>query len=152
MEQSTATPVHFLGHEHWSPRFDSEFFTVKMETVESLAAPPTFDPSIGGNSNHPAYYYKIDVFCAHSSRSVYRRYSQFHKLYQQLCSSRPRDDTTADPLVMPPRTCFCQPQDKHFAENRLEQLREFLRDALQRPGYATHPAMVLFLELNEISI
>jgi hypothetical protein len=146
-EQPALAPVMYLAHEQWSPRYESTFFTVKMEAVELLSSAPSVDPSIRGKSNHPAYYYRVEVFCGHTSRAVFRRYSQFQWLYKQL----PADNNRESVLVMPPGTCFCQPQDESFAQNRLEQLREFLRDALERPGYASHPSVVAFLELNAIA-
>jgi hypothetical protein len=144
-------PAMYLAHEDWSPRYEkSTFYTVKVEAVELLdddsAPPPPVNSIISGKSNLPAYYYRVDVYCGHSKRSVFRRYSQFHWLYKQL----PR---AATPTVsMPPGTCFCQPQEEAFAANRLEQLREFLRDVLQTPGYASHPSVVAFLELNELAM
>jgi hypothetical protein len=152
-------PVMFLAPEHWSPRYDTAFFTVKMDGFELLLEPPTNPDSaidvtrqqiMEGKTNHPAYYYKVEVFCAHSSRVFWRRYSQFYWLYQQLSTTRPIGEQQ-QPLEMPPGTCFFQRQDEPFAQNRLEQLRDFLRDVLQRPGYATDPRVVVFLELTELS-
>ena len=104
------------------------------------------DPIIQGKSNLPAYYFKIQVLCGHTSRTVYRRYSQFRWLQQNL----PQDKNRASPII-PPGTCFCQPQDDSFAQNRTEQLREFLRDTLESPLCASHPCVVAFLELDAIA-
>jgi hypothetical protein len=143
-DNPATVPAMYLAHEDWSPRYETTFYTVKVQAVELLdSAPATLNSVISGKSNHPAYYYRIDVYCGHSTRSVFRRYSQFHCLYKQL----PR----AAKVSMPPGTCFCQPQEQAFAANRLEQLREFLRDVLQTPGYASHPSVAAFLELNEIA-
>ena len=51
-------------------------------------------------------------------------------------------------MVFPPKTCPWQTQDEDFAQNRLEELREFLTDALKRPGVASHPAVKQFLLLS----
>jgi hypothetical protein len=144
-DKPATRPVMYLVDEDWSPRFEGQFFTVKMEAAELLSSAPasTANPKIGAKSTFPAYYYKIDVFCGYTTRSVFRRYSQFYWLYNQL----PRDNSEAAP-VMPPGTCFFQPQDDLFAQNRLDQLREFLRDLLLQPGNASHRAVAVFLELD----
>ena len=144
------TPVMYLAHEHWSPRYENSFFTVRLDSVSLLTESPSSDVEIPAKSNHPAYYYRIDIYCAHSTRAVFRRYSQFRWLYQRLRACPPAG-IGSEELVLPPGTCFCQPQTESFAQNRLEQLREFIRDLLQRPGYSTQPDVVRFLELNSIS-
>ena len=144
-QERAVAPVMYLAHEQWSRRYEKTFYTVKLEAFELLSSAPPIGPSVGGKSNLPAYYYRIDVFCGHATRAVFRRYSNFLWLYKQL--SR---DIRRESLVMPPGTCYCLPQDEIFARNRLEQLREFLRDVLEMPGCASHPSMIDFLELNAI--
>ena len=118
-----------------------------------------------GKSTFPAYYYKIVVLCGHSSRIVLRRYSQFKWLYDQLprnivngttaSSASSNNNTnsnndgfdddddddevaTSPPLSFPPPTwTCCQPQNDNFAQNRLEELRQFLRDTLIRTSSFT---------------
>ena len=151
-EAIASTPVMYLAPDYWSPRYDSTFFTVKMENVELLKTSPVIDSVIGGKSNHPAYYYKMDVHCAHSTRTIHRRYSQFKWLFRQIqASPPPTTEAGEQSLVLPPPTCFCAPQNEAFAHNRMEQLREFMKDLLQRPGYSTHWAVVRFLELDAIA-
>jgi PX domain len=137
----------YLAQEDWSPRFEHTFFTVCMEGYEFLKSPPAAtdtNPLIGGKTSMPAYYYKVKVFCGHESHTVLRRYSHFEWLYKQL----PRDVTMSDePLLFPPGS-WCQPQNDQFAQHRLEQLRDFLRDALPRPGVAKLEAVANFLELD----
>jgi hypothetical protein len=145
------TPVMYLSHEDWSARYESSFFTIKMDSVEQRGEAPPMDPMITGKTNHPAYYFQIDVFCEYTTRPVFRRYSHFKWLFHQLCGSPPSQERGEEPLIMPPGSCFFMPQDEKFAENRMEQLREFMRDLLQRPGYATHPAVIVFLELDTIA-
>lgn len=102
-DKPATRPVMYLVDEDWSPRFEGQFFTVKMEAAELLSSAPasTANPKIGAKSTFPAYYYKIDVFCGYTTRSVFRRYSQFYWLYNQL----PRDNSEAAP-VMPPEPAF----------------------------------------------
>lgn len=149
----------YLAHEDWSPRYESTFFTVKIDGYEHYTSelPPSLPTSnvIGGKTGLPAYYYKITVLCGHQRRTVLRRYSQFEWLYKSL----PRSITHYDePLFLPPKSppkllrLFCQPpNDDAFARKRMEQLRDFLRDALMRRGAAQHIAVAQFLELEELA-
>ena len=146
----------FLSFESWSPRFDSNFYTIKMEHKESLSSIPTTSErpeQVPGKHHHPAYYYIINVFRERQQHSVFRRYSQFQWLYDELQKSNHTQPSHSDeeripPMVFPPKTCPWQTQDEDFAQNRLEELREFLTDALKRPGVASHPAVKQFLLLS----
>ena len=81
-----------------------------------------------------------------------RRYSQFKWLHNQLIASPPEAaNQEAIPLSIPPGTCPWQKHVEEFLQNRLEALHEYLRDVLARPGYARHPAMQLFLELDKLN-
>ena len=141
-DKPAAPPVMYLAYEHWSPRYETTFYTVKIDGCESLQSAPSSSASCGRNSNHPAYYYKLDIFCGHKTRSVFRRYSEFRWLYNRLPKS--------NHVALPPGTCFWYPQDETFAQNRLDQLREFMLDILHQPNFASHPAIIDFLELNEL--
>jgi hypothetical protein len=147
----------FLAFENWSPRFEQHFFTFQMQSVGLQSSAPSSNSSdetttssdmvvVGGKKNHPAYYYRIDVNCGHKRATVYRRYSQFYWLYKQLAPLG-RDE----PLIMPPGSCFWRSQDDAFAKNRIDQLSEFLHDALKRVDMASHPAVFAFLELGAVS-
>lgn len=149
MDQQQGPPSAFLASDQWSPRFENTFFTVKLGSFELLSSPPESDEPSGvfkGKGAFPAYYYKIDVCCGHAKHTVLRRYSQF----VWLVSTVPRD-TRPDAPEMPPKTWICQPQDDIFAQNRLEQLRDFLGEFLQRPRIATDPTVTAFLELERFA-
>ena len=178
----------FLSYEHWSPRYDDTFFTIKMDTYNLFdnTPPPSSSSStssdqvasrtstsssssnnamvetdssslIGGNASFPAYYYKIDIFVSPSkqpTRTIYRRYSQFKWLYEQLLSSfkKQQDNTThttpLEEIEFPPGTCFLYKQTTEFVQNRQLQLYEFIKDVLQRgPQFTNHIAVLQFLEL-----
>jgi hypothetical protein len=149
----------FLAFENWSPRFEKHFFTFQMQSVGLQSSAPSSNSSdetttstrsdmvvVGGKTNHPAYYYRIDIYCGHERATIYRRYSQFYWLYKTLAPLG-RDE----PLSMPPGSCFWRPQDDAFAKNRMDQLSEFLEDALKMPDMASHPAVFSFLELGAVS-
>ena len=154
MKSSSSSPeLLFLSFESWSPRFDSNFYTIKMDYKESLSSAPAIESpdAIPGKHHHPAYYYKVDVFREKQQHSVLRRYSQFQWLYDQLqkhSQVQQRDEEEIPPMVFPPRTCPWQSQNEAFAQNRLEELRDFLTDALRRPRVASHPAVKHFLQLS----
>eukprot|EP00957_Ditylum_brightwellii_P143725 10950108-Ditylum_brightwellii.AAC.1 len=44
---------------------------------------------------------------------------------------------------------FFQPHDEEFIETRQKELYDFMRSVLSRPGYASHPAIISFLELDD---
>lgn len=151
---SPTAPRMFLAYENWSPRFEKHIFTFQVTSAKSQPSAPASTGSrpsesdfvVKGKASYPAYYYRIDVYCGRERATVYRRYSQFYWLYQQLAQFG-RDE----PLIMPPGTCFWRPQNNTFANARKEQLSEFLHDALQMPDMASHPAVSAFLELGAVT-
>lgn len=142
--------LFYLLPEDWSKRYDHTFFTVKLESCKELTTPPTGMEGIGGKTNHPAVYFALTIFCQHKKRTLYRRYSNFVWMNEQLKASPPLvSDGSADaPLSLPPGTCFFQKQDDAFLQNRLEELQEYVRSLLKKQGYAKHPAVVSFFELD----
>jgi hypothetical protein len=149
-------PLVYLPDGFWSPRYDRSFYTVKSEGKQLIkeGRPPT-PASVDGKENLPAYYFTFSVYRAHEKKNIQRRYSQFRWLYQELISNPPITTTAQDhnirspesPIRLPSAPLF-QWQDEKFAQRRLEQLAHFLEDMLGRPGYANHPAVLAFLELN----
>jgi PX domain len=104
----------YLAYDDWSPRYDvTSFFTVKLDgyawitsydqlentdstptTITTRIEPAQQSPSpyhVNHNSNVrlPAYYYKIIIYRGHHDMIVYRRYSQFETLYQELLRHPP---------------------------------------------------------------
>lgn len=151
----------YLPKDEWSPRYDATFYFVKIEDKKLVTTETAREhlgsflieavpPSVGGNTVLPAYYYEVVVYREHSKKSLLRRYSQFKWLYDQLKAHPPSDEQlpSARPIQMPPGTCLFQRQDDAFAQNRLEQLNEFIDDVLGRPGYASHEATLAFLQLT----
>ncbi|KAG7339142.1 PX domain containing protein [Nitzschia inconspicua] len=151
----SSVPVMYLAYEDWSPRFETTFYTIRIDgyelvtTTSATATMTTTSLRNGGKTNLPAYYYKIAVFCGHHRRTVLRRYSQFEFLYKHL--PMPVIQYDNEILALPPKSpCLCQPQNDAFAQNRMEQLQEFLRDVLIRRGAAQHDAVAKFLELEDL--
>jgi hypothetical protein len=146
----------FLEFSQWSPRFDAAFYSIKMEGKELRSSPPDGFAAAGappGKDRHPAYYYLITVFREKEKKVIYRRYSQFRWLYDQIVNYKPPEPTPGgmpelEPIVIPPKTCPWQKIDDVFAQNRLEELRDFMTNILIRPGIASHPAVLQFLELR----
>mmetsp|Transcript_8251 Transcript_8251/g.23741 ORF Transcript_8251/g.23741 Transcript_8251/m.23741 type:complete len:184 (+) Transcript_8251:291-842(+) len=157
----------YLSRDDWSPRFDSSFFTVEIESYEKLSYPPPAEHDqasvIQCKTSHPAYYYQISVFCEHEKWIVPRRYSQFQWMRNQLCktkgtptngnnsTTRTRNHGNAVATENPPLptgTCFFEVQNASFAQRRQQQLNDFLDDILTQPGNSFHGAVVTFLELD----
>lgn len=157
---ATRQDLMYLPKKMWSPRYEDSFYTVRVDgfyRYESSPAEamPSSDKRIGGHSHHPAYYYKVILNRSHATQQVWRRFSQFRWLLQQVKASPPvlRDVNAAEyhqgqePITLPPGTCWPFQTDE-LAEKRVGLLGEFLDNLLSRPGYATHPAVLAFLELN----
>lgn len=155
-------PVMYLEQEDWSPRYQDTFYTVRLDHFELFTAPPKKIASnnpdslpsnlLGGKTTFPAYYYKVEIFCGrHDPKVVFRRYSQFKWLYQDLPRSITTGSPNDEPIVFPPGSgCLCS-QNDGFAKNRMEQLREFLNEALVRRGVASNEAVAQFLELDSFA-
>lgn len=145
----------YLPPDQWSSRFDSTFFSVRIESARKCDSRPNLKEGIGGRTHTPAVYYELVVSCEHKKIVLLRRYSNFRWLYEQVKDFQPPhmegDFTVYEPLGMPPGTCFLQPQDDAFILNRKGELAFFVGDLLSRPGYAEHPAVVLFFELDSFS-
>mmetsp|Transcript_7592 Transcript_7592/g.9088 ORF Transcript_7592/g.9088 Transcript_7592/m.9088 type:complete len:156 (-) Transcript_7592:285-752(-) len=150
----------YLAPKHWSPRYDEAFFTVKITSLQKMTSSPSAeDHGIGGRTHHPAVYYEVKVLRANETFTMYRRYSNFRWLYDQITKFPPAtenkqsgkhaiDDT---PIQLPPGTCLLQPQDEEFIQQRMEDLAEFVNDMLERPGYACHPSVSKFFQLHDLS-
>lgn len=157
-ETSNSTLL-YLPKNCWSARYNASFYTVKIESKRLVSSLEEINYSssqyasskmIGGNDGLPAYYYEIVVYREHNKNSIFRRYSQFKWLHEQLTAIPQTGEhgiIHATPLKFPPGTCLFHKQDDSFAQNRLEQLAEYLDETLSRPVYAKHPAVVAFLEL-----
>eukprot|EP00978_Attheya_sp_CCMP212_P008290 scaffold19457_cov49-Attheya_sp.AAC.6 len=159
--------MFYLPPEHWSPRYDSTFFTAKVEAYNKCnASPCPGEPGhVGGNTHHPAVYYEVAIYCQHERWVCYRRYSNFHWMHMELLQSPPvvelPDVSThaspraagagareEDPIMIPPKTCPFFRLNDEFLEQRRDDLNSFMNDFLQRPGSTTHPAVVTFLKLH----
>jgi len=86
---------------------------------------------------------------------MWRRFSQFQWLYHQVKKNPPpppdanaAEHQPEEPLHLPLGTCWPF-QSEQLGEKRVELLNSFLDDMLSRPGYASHRAVVTFLELDE---
>ena len=106
----------YLSYEHWSPRYETCFYTFKMETFVLQTSPLSSSGGsdsqgrmvVGGKGNLPAYYYKIEVYSGHSTRCIYRRYSEFYWLYKLILkmllgshSQSKNVDKPALPIILP---------------------------------------------------
>lgn len=150
----------YLPQGFWSSEYDDSFFSVKIEGKELLSELPP-EPSFSvGRTTLPAFYFKVKVFRGRETKIVMRRFSQFYWLYSQVKARPPIEqggglDSNA-PLLMPKKSSFFdfdffdfyKDRSETFANSRQKQLEKFLADLLGRPGYANHPAVIMFLELK----
>mmetsp|Transcript_4794 Transcript_4794/g.7409 ORF Transcript_4794/g.7409 Transcript_4794/m.7409 type:complete len:151 (+) Transcript_4794:340-792(+) len=147
---------HYLPIEHWSPRYDEEFFTVKITEKKSLNSQPNLPASLGGNTNHPAVYYCIEVYSKNKKHVCLRRYSHFKWLHEHFLASvrlpKKANGISEADLSLPPTTCPWQIHNEDFLQIRLEGLQDYLREALSLPGFAQEHFVQKFLELENFSV
>jgi hypothetical protein len=167
--------MFYLSKEDWSPRFGNTFFTVTLETRTIHTSPASLAASISasastsspnttgtknnnyweGNNAFPAVYFNLKIQCCRDEYILPRRYSQFRRLYDELCANPPQPSTSSeheqDKLQIPPKTCFFQSIDDEFLDVRQDELYCFIANILKRPGYANHPAVRAFLGLDRFS-
>jgi PX domain len=148
----------YLPNDTWSPRYDSTFYTVKLNGFELVHDALPSDDGIDtirvpGKTNLPAYYYRVDVYRRHERTTLLRRYSQFQWLYHELMTSC--DTSSAGildnaPLHFPSAVvCRLQWwQDDAFAMTRMQDLAVFLSSALVRPNCSRLLAVRIFLSLQ----
>ena len=145
-------PVMYLEYDDWSPRYQETFYTVRIESFELLTSLPEaashLPPNqLGSNNSLPAYYYEIKVFCGrHPPRIVYRRYSQFKWLYENITK------LSSAVIGFPSgSSCFfCSPNTESVAKERIDTLKDFLEEALVRREIASSEVVAQFLELDAL--
>lgn len=122
----------FLPESKWSPRYESQFYTIRMNSYVTLDKPPEEeeDEDTGqnnytfGNDNDdictffrlcnilnntpnktfPAVYYKIEVLRGNSSHTILRRYSQFVYLHHKIIDSIMIENNKDNNNRLPPKT------------------------------------------------
>lgn len=156
-------PMMFLPEDKWSPRYDKQFYTIRMKKYITLYIPPsqsenntntTFGDdatcSIFGfgfcnnkKQKYPAIYYEIEVLSGTAHHTCLRRYSEFHTLCKRL-------DPNGDMgllKILPPKTGPFHKVSDEFVQERMEGLYAFLRGTLIRQECVNNPLIEQFLEL-----
>jgi hypothetical protein len=149
--------MHYLPPEHWSPRFEMTFFTAEIVARSLLSSPPIdtnfspIDRTCGRSEKFPAIYYVIEIRNGHHRTQVFRRFSQFYWLYQQLNCVIERQNQTSSKIIDLKKNCpFTAPTDE-MLDTRQDLLNDFLRDILIRPDMTLLPLVIDFLSLDNIS-
>lgn len=149
----------FLPESKWSPRYGSQFYTIRMNSYVTLNSPtpsPSDDITFGGdecslllcnhNTKYPAVYYKIDVIRGNTQHTVLRRYSQFLYLCKKIGITE--RDNIMHKRQLPPKTGLFHRDSPEFLEERMEGLFKFLMDVLLRPECVNNKWVEAFLELS----
>mmetsp|Transcript_18422 Transcript_18422/g.31172 ORF Transcript_18422/g.31172 Transcript_18422/m.31172 type:complete len:158 (-) Transcript_18422:435-908(-) len=149
----------FLPESKWSPRYETQFYTIRMNTYTILDKP---SPSSDGttttfrtdecslcnhNTKFPAVYYKIEVLRGNTQHTCLRRYSQFLYLSNKICHVTTERDTMHK-RHLPPKTGPFHRDSPEFLEERMEGLYQFLMDVLLRPECVNNTWVEAFLELG----
>ena len=153
----------FLPEDKWSPRYETQFYTIRMNKYTTLNGPPktTNESTQFGEENecslfdfcnshkkYPAVYYEIEVMCGSTTHTCLRRYSQFYYLCKKLDPSGEMGLKKS----LPPKTypLFSQStnDDDDFFEERMDGLYAFLRGLLIRQECVHNPWIEQFLDLK----
>mmetsp|Transcript_6371 Transcript_6371/g.8288 ORF Transcript_6371/g.8288 Transcript_6371/m.8288 type:complete len:156 (+) Transcript_6371:126-593(+) len=140
----------YLNKDYWSPRYDSTFYSIKFQERQRLEEPPHGLPRrINGKTNHPAFYYEINVYRGQITRKILRRFSHFRWLYDQIKTtvSTAEEEEDLKNIQVPPGTCPLHFQSDDFAKAREKALEEFLKSLLDKSSFSSHAAVITFLEL-----
>lgn len=81
------------------------------------------------HSGSKYYVYRIEVSMPTQTYIIYRRYSEFYTLHQQLKSDHPRRRLP----TLPKRIVFGRSQIRAVASQRKVELQKYLKDLLQMP-------------------
>lgn len=146
----------FLPESKWSPRYETQFYTIRMNSYTTLEKPPDHaaaDTTFGNDEcslcNHnktkfPAVYYKIEVLRGHTQHTILRRYSQFLYLCKKI------DATGEMHKHLPPKAGLLFHKDSpEFLSVRMEGLYKFLMNVLLRPECVNDKWVEAFLELRK---
>ena len=168
----------FLPESKWSPRYESQFYTIRMNSYVTLDKPPEEDEEAGqnnttfGNDNDdictffricnilntpnktfPAVYYKIEVLQGNSSHTILRRYSQFvylrHKIYDSIMINNSKDINKLPPKTGPFFNTTNNANEE-FVYERMEGLYKFLVGLLMQPECVNNKWIEAFLELDRV--
>ena len=168
----------FLPESKWSPRYESQFYTIRMNSYVTLdKQPPEDEDEDTGQNNYtfgndnddictffrlcnilntpnktfPAVYYKIEVLRGNSSHTILRRYSQFVYLRHKICDSIMIQNSN-DIIQLPPKTGLFHNTTKNaneeFFNERMEGLYKFLVGLLMQPECVSNKWITAFLELD----
>ncbi|XP_013080258.1 serine/threonine-protein kinase Sgk2-like isoform X2 [Biomphalaria glabrata] len=86
--------------------------------------------------------YKVIVNCEGRSWFIFRRYNEFHSLYEKIKKLFPEAN-----LKLPGKKIFGN-LDPEFIQHRREGLDEFIRKLVTHPKLCQHPDVRLFLSLD----
>lgn len=148
----------FLPESKWSPRYETQFYTIRMNAYELLdkPAPSSNDTNTFGNDEcslcnhnqkHPAVYYKIEVLRGNTQHTCLRRYSQFLYLRNKVHLIE-RENNMYNKIHFPPKTGPFHRDSPQFLEERMEGLYKFLMALLLQPECVNNKWVEAFLELS----
>ncbi|KAL3771192.1 hypothetical protein ACHAW5_008900 [Stephanodiscus triporus] len=159
----------FLPEDKWSPRYESQFYTIRMnkhivvrdpsDWPEGTSATRKYDDEddapwwsfcgIGRKKKYPAVYYEVEVLRGGDGRHArLRRYSQF----DALCRHLDPGGISGLSKSLPPKTFTLDSwRSSDVIDERMVGLRNFLSDALARKECANDPVIMKFLGLDNDS-
>lgn len=96
----------------------------------------------------PYTIYEIEVRSSSTiTWVVYKRYSSFHQLHQELVRVLPAEQRINMPQLPPKR--LTRSLAVEFVEKRKAELQDYLRALLETPGLVHSPVILSFLEVPD---
>ena len=163
----------FLPEDKWSPRYETQFYSIRLNKYTTLNRPPDIiskhhendNDTLFGEENecsifdfcnshqkYPAVYYEIEVMSGSKTHTCLRRYSQFYYLCKKLDPSGEMGlKKSLPPKTNNPLLLFHQSKrdfDDDFLKERMDGLYAFLRGLLIRQECVNNPLIEQFLELT----
>ena len=157
----------FLPEDKWSPRYETQFYTIRMKkyiivfnSPAELGIDSIFGQSDDDNCSlfgicnkssktFPVVYYEIEVLCGTKQHTILRRYSQFDALCKGIDSNNNMNIRNTLPSKnITISTLFHKLPNDDFLNKRMVGLYNFMTKLLVRQECVNNPLVSQFLELN----
>ena len=155
----------FLPEDKWSPRYETQFYTIRMKNYIIINSPAELgiesifglcdddNCSLFGICNNkqtfPAVYYEIEVLCGTKQHTILRRYSQFDTLCKGIDPyNKMNIRNTLPSKNITISTLFHKLPNDDILNKRMVGLYNFMSKLLIRQECVNNPLVSQFLELK----
>jgi PX domain len=140
----------YFPKNQFSPRFGDHFYSYEIRSPVKKKAESS---GVLGCCISDVVFYELTVYKGKQSWTIFRRYSDFEKLYKELLD---QDIQLVSSAVLPPKSAyfsFVGPSDSFLGDRKKRLSDDFLDKILvnvsARSSIAHFPSVVEFLEFSE---